>query len=64
LARVESVTEITSETSVGPVEADNLEPAARIVAESETGNENELRPGQNFHKHFFLCRRPPTLLNK
>ncbi len=39
VTRIESVTEITSHTSVGP----DPDPEARIVPETE--NENKLRPG-------------------
>lgn len=43
VTRIESVTEITSETSVGPAEVEKSEPEARIVLEVEpkdgTGNE-------------------------
>ena len=43
VTRIESVTEITMETSIGPLESEV--PEARIANEKED-NENELRPGK------------------
>ena len=59
VTRIEAVTDITSETSVGPVETGSgLEPEARIVSELDSEIGNDLRPGTVTDDSPFIAAKP------